>query len=496
MEDRIRKSYEKINISEDAKKKIEMEILEENSIENKRRNNRNTFQARGLKVAIAIGILLIVTVPTGVYAAQKIYNYFASSSKNGNFSIDMEMGKNNDIDEQQKYIKLVTDFGDDYTLMKGSDQPRTYTNGASSILVYQSNNEAESGKDFWYQLVYLDVEEDVVVSNYDLAQNEELNINGRKALYAKSNDVLGSKYTEGDDLSYGQMMYIFFEEYGYLLKMAAQNGLSKSDFVDLAEHIFVEEVEQENEASNYILISEDVEVPSWEEGQVTDYGFEVIENSNYFNKQATFTTKEYDEENNEIFYTDTTYTVKEVKILDSISELDESAFIDGDFDYRDVVDEEGNLLKYDREKLEVGDGVDTPNRKVVATESIQPKLVYVTLEVDGFDKRKWPEQIEVPSLDFVVNENGVMKHYMNNMYDEVYVRPNNIRNAFIDNKPCYFEESLGGKLGWKADVQGEKSILHFAYLVDEDYVDGLALWFSNVYTDKDCEQYIGLSSKG
>ena len=36
-----------------------------------------------------------------------------------------------------------------------------------------------------------------------------------------------------------------------------------------------------------------------------------------------------------------------------------------------------------KEKVKYGDGIKTPERKEEATESIQPKLVYVTMTIEG-----------------------------------------------------------------------------------------------------------------
>jgi hypothetical protein len=48
--------------------------------------------------------------------------------------------------------------------------------------------------------------------------------------------------------------------------------------------------------------------------------------------------------------------------------------------------------------------------------------------------------------------------------------------------PCYFEESLGGVKAWSTKIKGDKLILHFAYLVDEDMINGMALEFDGLDT--------------
>ena len=53
-----------------------------------------------------------------------------------------------------------------------------------------------------------------------------MKINGRCAVYCRYNPVVGSKYLKSKKTDYGQTLYIFVEDYGYLIEMAAQTGLS------------------------------------------------------------------------------------------------------------------------------------------------------------------------------------------------------------------------------------------------------------------------------
>ena len=73
--------------------------------------------------------------------------------------------------------------------------------------------------------------------------------------YCRYNPVVGSKYLKSKKTDYGQTLYIFVEDYGYLIEMAAQTGLSKKDFVHLAEKIQITKAESKAEAADYILYS-------------------------------------------------------------------------------------------------------------------------------------------------------------------------------------------------------------------------------------------------
>ncbi len=67
---------------------------------------------------------------------------------------------------------------------------------------------------------------------------------------------------------------------------------------------------------------------------------------------------------------------------------------------------DGKLKTYDREFLKLGDGINEPERKVVKTEKIQPKLVYVTLELDNSLANSTDGNFYIPSLQFITKKSG------------------------------------------------------------------------------------------
>ena len=59
--------------------------------------------------------------------------------------------------------------------------------------------------------------------------------------------------------------------------------------------------------------------------------------------------------------------------------------------------------------------------------------------------------------------------------------------------PCYFEETLGGKQFWMTKVKDGKITMHVAYLVDEDLIDGMALWMNDWSDSTTTPVYIDIS---
>mgnify|MGYP005846033075 CR=1 FL=1 len=73
----IRQSYEKINISEQAKNQIKNDILAgEKTV--RKENCSGVYKKYG-KIAVAAALALILIVPSGVMAAGKLYRYFTTS---------------------------------------------------------------------------------------------------------------------------------------------------------------------------------------------------------------------------------------------------------------------------------------------------------------------------------------------------------------------------------------------------------------------------------
>lgn len=454
MERRVKESYEKINISDSARKRIIYEI--END-ENELSNKKSVFLLYKAKIAIIACFLLVLIMPIGVYAAGKIYHFVMTVVKNGDYNVNMEMEKiedNNDRDTENDipshYIKIVPNLGTEYEVNKKDD----------CVYCCEFVDGYDCGQSFWYQLCYMEFDMKETISTYDVADCEMFTVNGRTAVYSNYNDILNSEY-ENNKTSYGQSLYIFMEDYGYVLVIGAQKGLSKEDLIQLVNKFEIEEVDSIKDSSEYVMFSER-ECSGWEEA--ANYSDEKNEIVNYFETQAIIGN--------------TTYQVVDVQILDSIDTLQKEAFILNHFDMNSLVTEDGKLKKYDRELLELGDGISEPKQKVIKTEKIQPKLVYVTLDVTNSIEKSFDGKFYIPSLKFVTKKDGQV---FERLYKDVYKRPEYVNDACVDLAPCYLENNLGGKSSWAVNASKGTIRIRFAYLVDEDFIDGMTLWLNDYY---------------
>lgn len=476
MQEKIKDSYKNIKMSETSKRRIQENILSMSS-EKKEERKRNSHR-QVWKMGVAACLAFAVVGPTAVFAAGKVANYFESVVQKDGNQVKMQFSKNDatqtsDVSKNnstpEKYVKLSADFGQEYRLEKYSGT-KSASAKQSAFQEYIYKDASVEGKDFWFELVYLD--KDKALSTFDNEESEQVTVNGRKAVYCKVNQIVGSRYTSDHDTDYGQVCYVFLEDYGYLLRIAGQNKLGKDGILKIVEKIQVEEVTAQD-ATKYILFS-----------KMDSTGWEIQERKS----KKEINTKYY-ATNGTCSVNGTKVKVTDVQILDSLGGLDKTYLNNKNYvDQDQLFDKDGKLKSYMRETIQYGDGINSPEKKVVKTEKVQPKLVYVTLEFDGAKDITGDHSYQAPSLQLVTKQG-------NKIYEslDAYNRPAYIQNAFMDHMPCYFEETLGGKQFWMTKIKNGKVTMHVAYLVDEDLVDGMALCMNDWADSTTTPVYIDIS---
>ena len=212
MDNKIKNSYKKLEMSEDSRTRICEEILESADHSNGRKHAHSFW-----KIGLAACLGLALVIPTGVYAAGKISDYFSVDiSKNhyqAEINLKTEKGENtapvtpdaNQEKETMKYVKVETDFGRDYKRDAGDtsyvqDETGKVTavkdeipEGSDGMYTYSHKDGFEAGKDLFYEVIYRD--EDGEINLYDQSLIKELKVNQHKALLCQSNVIAGSRYT-------------------------------------------------------------------------------------------------------------------------------------------------------------------------------------------------------------------------------------------------------------------------------------------------------------
>ncbi len=528
---RMKESYGKVRMSRDARERIYTEIMDSEEAGNRgagkerRGNQRGRIALSGWKVALAACLGLALIIPTGVYAAGKISRYLTVTIGGSKYQAEIRMnrsdgtleasglsgegdsenkgsghqgaeseasenkGSENKISDvlkkPEKYIRVKADFGKDYRYQdcsieyEGDEDGNVKAvkceieEGTDGTYNYSHRDGFHGGKDFYYDVIYMDVGEDAILKLYDKALVKEITVNGHKALLCQANTVQGSQYASDYDTDYTLDVYVFYQEYGYVIDFRGMQGLGKEKLTSLAESVSVTEAKKE-QASRYEYLSRLQRADQQHEEEVKRQ--EILSPVKGLNQKVS--------------YEGLTCQVTDVSISSDVKDKDLKKYNDDFFTEKSGYwDGKGKLKPYVREKIKRGDGVSQPGMSVAGTEKVQPKMVCVTVKVKAERKALF----ELPMVRFLEKEKGRYYDNRNQRYWQ-YNRPEKIEDALIDFMPCYFKETAGGKGFWLKEMEkGEEQVYHFAYMVDEDMTDDMVLLFDANNSQSDIK-YVDLFS--
>lgn len=505
MDDKIKKSYHRIQMSRDARERIFAEIMDsdgkigsEAGDDGKNGRKMGRSAASGWRVAVAACLGLALLIPTGVYAAGKISEYFTVTIGQEKYQAKIKMSRSDGtvkatlpeekeagkeagkedaksarkhLAKPDQYIKVKADFGKEYSYADQSydyymDEDGNVTTvkhdipeGTDGIYEYVHKDGEDAAKDFYYNVMYMDAGEDEIVNLYDKASIKEITVDGHKALLCQDNLVQGSQYNSEHATDYTLDVYVFYEEYGYVIDFCGMQGLGLEKLLSLAGSVSVTEAEK-GQASRYEYLS-CYQKADMEQGQGERKREEITSPVKGLNQKVS--------------YEGLTCQVTDVRVSSRVKDTDLDKFNDGFFtEESDYWDGKGMLKPYVREKTKEGDGVSKPLVSVTGREKVQPKMVYVTMKVKAEEEALF----ELPMVNFMAKENG---KYINNHNQRFwqYNRPEKIEYALIDFMPCYFKETAGGKGFWLKEMKrGEERVYHFAYMVDGDLTEDMVLLFN------------------
>lgn len=477
MNNKIRKSYSNIKMTEESKEKVYQQILE--TMDDSQKQNKVLRGRKAVlpawKMGIAACLAAALIIPSGVYAAGKLYEYMTVNIEKNNYQATIELHKPKNTQDvsgtsnpemsvaqiknaQMKdtetkedipvnhYIQVKADFGPDY-------KPDKIFDGMYS---YNHKDGFDAGKDFCYTIIYMDESSDAILNLYDQISMKEIEINGHRALFCESNVVQGSRYSSDYDTDYTLNVYVFYDEYEYIINYRGMQGLGKKQLISLAEKATVTEVSKKD-ASNYEFLSEFANADT------------IKPENDSTKKEITLPVKE---KNDIVEHSGLTYQVTNVTVSSRMEDYDttdpkQAPFLD---QCQGLWDKNGKLKPYIRENIKYGDGISEPEKTVTGEKTIQPKMVYVTMKVSGGGT------FQLPSIDFFEKDGS--KYYDTRQYRQ-YNRPEKIEFALVDFMPCYFKETNGGKGYWIKNMTGKEQVFHFAYIVDEDMTDSMYLCLDN-----------------
>lgn len=464
---------------EDLKKCIRNRIRQKGRIDDMKKQQRRWSR---LQIAAAC-ILAVVLIPATVFAAQRLTELYQTKVSENGMQKKITIEKNDTKAEKPKYEEenyasneerleayvqnaQVKNFVQvkfekekflpeyicaDSSTMDFSTEVDTY---AKRWFIHKQ--EKENNKNFFVELYYVPKQ----VSFDEINQNtcETLTVDGHKAYYMEEKRTGSgvSKYTTATPLT----LYVFYPEYNYYLKYSGEENLKKKDLVHYANLITLKSAKK-NQADEFWLAQDFQHEVSYQEDQKV-YG----------------TIHKWGDK---IKVDGVEYLVKKVEVRDSIKGLKKKEFHNySDYFQLDVWRKNGKLKPYKRERYIRGDGVREPREQVVDSKMIQPKLLYITLQMTNTTKKK----------KYSADNLGVhcLKKTSGNSYEflpDNYYRDTDAAIGLAEYEPMYFEGAKEiGEDEWKQVVAaGETKVFHIGFFMDEDFVKSCHLNISDSKTN-------------
>lgn len=485
------KETEAIDFSEEMtteeKEQLKRSVLEKMQKELNKKQHNKRYQWKTWKMAAAAATAAII-IPSGVFAADKIAQYFHSEVKTNGYQVDMKIEKEHvseSIETANKQENNNTSLEAE-TVTKAQpvilecEMPKDYTmkeEKGEGWYDFCHKQGFDAGKEFSVELIQVDRTEDKKFRLDDIGTQEEIKINENNGVYAKFNGIVGSRYTkETEPTSYTQRVVVFYEKQGYILQVYAMGGIKKETLLEYISGITLNPCEKGKESSS-ILLSDYIKYSEPE----------------YSTALRTIAAKHVVPQNKAVLFNGIEYEVKQVQVSDTLETIIKDAG-KGMSDSANIwkrrleySDKNGKLKTYTRETIENGNGRTTPCSRVVGTKDVAQKFVLVELRVKNTTKEMKKDIQVCLDMNYMSEKNGAY------VFDTAsYCRPKAVEDCQLDQLPQYFRETDGGKGFYLKDLEaGQEEVCHIGYFVDEDYLDKMFLEIDGGCSYTEGQEYEG-----
>jgi|GEM_PF-4103827 len=345
--DLYKDAFNEVKASQELKEKL-MNIDKTN---HKRKNKLSKITA----VLAAAAIIVVSSV--SVYAAVQLYNMH--TEQKGKYAQTLVLEKSYvKSDEKPKFLK-----------MNFSYMPENYVkaNNTGNKVCYSLKNSCNGG----ISALFYDVsKQDKITDNRtNIVDSELTTINGHQALYLQEEP---QKEYDKNNPVFDKDIYIYLEDYDYILYIYGGSDLTKEQLLKIAEGASVEECSESESA--VILEWEDNinETPAQE-----DYNADIKtnfsqDNNNFFNVGDTVPITTADFDGNDV---NVDVTVNSIAVADNLDMIADDNFKEK------YLDENGKLKPLEVRFYENGDGVNilTSVETPIKTENYNLKFVYETV---------------------------------------------------------------------------------------------------------------------
>ena len=331
-------------------------------------------------------------------------------------------------------------------------------------VIHFRSEENPNTEGLYVEILQIDCDTDQFYKK-NIADAQELELNGQKAVYMKQNHLVGSQYKAGTE---GKEVAVFYEDYGYalLIQGVGMETMSDHDFLLLAEKIKLTPATKET-ADVMQSMSEYMSEINRAEGN------NAVDNEDLY----MFPTNKMCDLNGTQNYWGISYHINKIEVRDNLNGLDQKGYQTDVLEKLKAgigVDQNLNLLPYERETIAFGDGYENSEQYVTQTETVAPKLVLVTMTIKNISYEDDDDMLPIANpLSYIKEADDQLE------FDCREFERGDQNIYYRDNMPIWISNSEGGSWFYaKKMKKGDSVTLQLGYLIDEDMLDEMVMEFN------------------
>jgi hypothetical protein len=382
---------------------------------------------------------LLIGMPTTVFGAVKVYNMIVQKQ---NYEVNVSV-TNKDPKKIDKWYKL-----------KVGKLPENMEAIDDTAMKYSfKDNDAMGGFSFFLSRVGKNADFQTLYSK----SYEEKEINGRKA-------VIVHKETGNNNVMFDRKVFLFFEKEGIMLESYIGSDVNEEQMMDVLGNISLEPTSKEK--ASHIADYDKNHFSKADKPKKTKVIPLKKDSKQLFSVgQKVPVTIDRITDNDKL-----EYGIEKVEVFDSIKDFKQENFNEFGLDKlskNKALDQTGKLIPYRRDAYKVGNGKDSID-KLVESQLINLKFVYLTTTVKNIGKQATEEIYMHPSIKLLKSEGNTWKYA-----NEDGIAETSILTGEVD----YLEPHGDGKSFYNIGSisPGQTMKVNLGYFVDEDKLDSIFL---------------------
>ena len=409
---------------------------------------RKKYKWSSMRVAAVVAALLGVS--TIAYAGSGLYRMYLE--KQGRYRVDTGISADSDYALPKKIhdIKIETAYIPEG--MEWVDEHR---------LAYP---ETPNLGGFSFSSVLLDSDDfGKILTDTGVVESEERTFGSRTGVYLQYQDL-------EQDGSFNQRIYLLCPEEYRVVILYIGDDVQKEDAIKVAENLSISETDAVMETKDLYTWSNFIEPETeWSESvtEIPQKDLQIFEVGDTLNITGTGE----DEAGEYLSFDDISVTADSVQVADDLSLLDENLIPE---EWKEAIGEDGKLVQNTLSYIRSGDGVETLD-EVVKTESVQQKLVYVTVTYQNNTDTAINHMLYIGSLMRLKQENGKYQIYSHSGEGYDYIRGDGVARAM---EMTYFsqKEAYGNGGNYISSLKpGERVQVAMAWIVNESDLGNIYL---------------------